>query len=282
MKAKWLIEHFDDRNSTQLLAAEVERQGYECEFIKYLPYMSGSINVYDRQDCVITQTAINMALQIQRDKPMWIPGPWLTACKYKCSEYYAHLGKYLFNDKYIMMPRAEVLRNIDTLFEWAGAGDAIFMRPDSGLKSFTGKVFTRHNFDTDWIWVEEYTDPTSLVVISTPKNIGFEWRFVVADKQVITGSQYCVNGEHSCSPIYPEEAQALAQEIAEIYSPDTMSVIDICQGADHKLYLLEIGSFSCAGLYSCDMEKIVEHASRIALSEWETYNTLNSDFIPHK
>lgn len=29
MKPKWLIEHFDDKNSTRALIAEAERQGYE-------------------------------------------------------------------------------------------------------------------------------------------------------------------------------------------------------------------------------------------------------------
>src|SRR4030042_1903773 len=219
MKPKWLIEHFDDRNSTHLLIKEVKRQGYECETIEYLPFMSGSVDVFKDRDCVITQTSINLALQIQRDKPEWIPGPWLTATKYKCSEYYAHLGKYLFNDKYIMMQSSEVLRNIDRLYDWGGNYNQIFMRPDSGLKSFTGKLFDRKDFDADWKWVGEFREPSSLVVISTPKDIKGEWRFIVADKAIITGSQYNIAGNHVCYPKYPDGAFWLAQEVAQVYQP---------------------------------------------------------------
>ena len=283
MKPKWLIEHFDDRNSTHLLIEEVKRQGYECKTIEYLPFMSGSTDVFNEWDCVITQTSINLALQVQRDKPEWIPGPWMTAAKYKCSEYYAHLGNYLFNDKYIMMPRSEVLRNIDRLYGWVGNHSHIFMRPDSGLKSFTGKIFDRKNFDADWKWVEEFTEPSSLVVISTPKDVIGEWRFVVSNKTVITGSQYNIDGKHTCSPGYPDAAFWLAHEVAQVYQPDAVFVIDICLGGDGKYYLLEIGAFSCAGLYACDMQKIVEHMSCQAEVEWEAYNAMNSrEFIPHE
>lgn len=273
MKAKWLVEHFDDRNSTHLLIEEVKCQGFECKTIEYLPFMSGSIDVFEDVDCVVTQTSINLALQISSQKKGWIPGPWLTEEKYRCSKYYPHIGDLLFNDCYVMMPRSEVLRNKKRLYNWLGLSNSVFMRPDSGLKSFTGKVIREEDFEKEWSWVEEFTDPESLIVISTPKTIKFEWRFIVADKNVITGSQYNVAGEHSCSPIYPDKAYELAKEIAIVYQPDTMFVIDICQGSDEEYYLLEIGAFSCAGLYDCNMATIVEHASYLAEREWEDLNS---------
>lgn len=59
MKPKWLIEHFDDRNSTQLLIEEVKRQGYDYEAIKYEPLQSGSLNAFDDEECVIVQVVVN-------------------------------------------------------------------------------------------------------------------------------------------------------------------------------------------------------------------------------
>jgi len=282
MKPKWLVEHFDDRNSTHLLIDEIIRQGYECEAIKYEPLQSGTINAFEDNGCVIVQASINLCLQIMSQKPNWIPGPWLTSNKYKCSEYYPYVGDLLFNDQYIMMPRSEVLRNIDRIYNWLGKSDSIFLRPDSGLKSFTGKVFERKNFNKDWKWVEEFTEKNSMIIASTPKNIEKEWRFVVADKNVITGSLYNTAGKFGCAQEYPREAFDLAQTIADIYNPDPMFTIDVCMGDDGQYYILEIGAFSCAGLYSCGMKTIVEHASYFAKKEWEAYNIINGGvFIPH-
>jgi len=268
MKPKWLVEHFDDRNSTQLLIAEVQKQGYELATIKYEPFESGSYKMFGDTDCVIVQSSINFAQQIMRDRK-WIPGPWLTEKNYRCSVYYAKLGKYLFNDQYVLMPRDEAMRNMTRIHGWVGRGSSIFVRPDSGLKCFTGKVFEIPVIHQDWSWVEEFTEPDTLVVLSTPKDIKAEWRFVACGKDIIAGSQYECGGELNVSPTYPEEAKALAAEIADIYQPDPMFVIDICMGMDSQYYLMEIGAFSVAGLYACDMEPIVEMASKVAVAEWE-------------
>jgi len=270
MKPRWLIEHFDDRNSTQLLIEEVEHQGYDLKTIKYIPFQSGSINVYNNNDCVITQTSINLAQQILKEKSGWIPGPWLTEKNYECSSYYARLGKYLFNDPYVIMSRDEIPRHLDWLQSILSKSQHLFIRPNSAMKPFTAKVFSLEPrlFESDWSWVKEFTFPETLIAISSPKAILAEWRFIVAGKTVITGSQYECDGKFNVSPIFPEEARALAQEVAEIYQPDPMFVIDICQGADSKYYLLELGAFSVAGLYACDMTKIVEAAVEAAEKQW--------------
>lgn len=268
MKPKWLIEHFDDRNGTHKLRNEVLRQGYEVEYVEYLPLQSGSYNVFGDEDCVITQTSINLAQQIIRDKPKWVPGPWLTAENYKCTHYYPRLGQYLFNDPYIVMPRGDVPRHLSQLDTWLGKDDCLFIRPDSALKPFSAKIFDRTNFEKDWKWVEEFTEPESLIVLSSPKDILGEWRFIVAGTEVVTGSQYQLNKKFDMAPTYPERARALAEEIAQVYQPDSMFTIDICLGADQKYYLLELGAFSVAGLYACNMEKIVEAAAKTAEKDW--------------
>jgi len=203
-----------------------------------------------------------------KDKPKWVPGPWLTAENYKCTHYYPRLGSFLFNDPYIVMPRGDVPRHLNQLNSWLGKDDCLFIRPDSALKPFTAMVFKMDLFEKDWEWVKEFTDPESLIVISSPKNILGEWRFVVAGTQIVTGSQYQLNKKFDMAPSYPVGAENLAAEIAQIYQPDPMFIIDICLGADQKFYLLELGAFSVAGLYACDMEKIVKAAAEVAEKEW--------------
>lgn len=268
MKPIWLIEYFEDRDSSSFLIEEIEKQGYEYHAVEYAPFQPGLLDKVNG-NCVVTQTTINLAQQIIRHKPHWIPGPWLNASKYKCSSYYPYLGKYLFNDRYVMMPRSEITRNMEHLYSWLGVNDTVFIRPDSGLKPFTAQLFDKANFHYNWSWVEQFTDPESLLVISSPKSIRGEWRFVVSEGRVIAGSQYELDGRFDCSPEFPATAMSLAEEAAKLYQPDPIFVVDICLGWDWQYYVLEIGSFSCAGLYACDMSKIVEYASDLAVREHE-------------
>lgn len=270
MKPKWLIEDFDADNSFDRLAEEVKRQGMTCEIIRYIPFEQGSYNKYPDDDCVIVVSSLNLARQLLREKK-WIPNAWLTAANYECSTYYAHFGEYLFNSKYAMLPRTEVKRRFDELMTLYGVdGEYLFMRPSSGLKTFTGKVFHKTHFDSDWSWVEEFTEPESLIVVSTPKDIKAEWRFVVAEGEIISGSLYRKDGSSKYKNEWPEEVDKFARKVAASeFQPDPMWSIDICKGSDDKLYLLEIGCFSCAGLYSCDLKPIVETAASIAIKEWK-------------
>jgi len=162
--------------------------------------------------------------------------------------------------------------------------NALFVRPSSGHKTFTGKVFETKFFDKDWEWVEEFTDPQSIIIVSSVKTIEKEWRFIVADHNIITGSLYkqriggtVSSGKYreilmTSDGIYDNDdvsALALAIEIAKIkYDTDPMYTIDISKTEDGKFHLLEIGSFSCAGLYDCNPKIIVENAARIATREW--------------
>ena len=66
----------------------------------------------------------------------------------------------------------------------------------------------------------------------------------------------------------------LAKEIASVYHPEPVFVVDICQDADDKYALMEIGSFSVAGLYACETEPIVRVASKLAVKEFEEYQKI--------
>jgi hypothetical protein len=277
-KVKWLIEDFESDNSFGILADEVRRQGMDCEVVTYTPLQQGQFNVFDEKDCIIFQGSIQVALQLQHFHK-WVPGPWLTSENYQCTTYFAHLGKYLFNDPYVLLPREEVKRRVNWLYYDAfGKYERdLFFRPSSGLKTFSAGVYSlaeidRPAFSSLWGWVTDFTDPESMIVIAPAKEIRGEWRFICADHQIITGCQYEREGDLKFAPGYPAEAKALADQIAqEKFQPDPMYIIDICQAGEerfNKFFLLEINSFSCGGLYACEMEPIVRKASEIALREW--------------
>jgi hypothetical protein len=95
--------------------------------------------------------------------------------------------------------------------------------------------------------------------------------FVVAEDRVITGSPYKKGRMDPPTP----EAVALAEKVAKAgYQPDPVWCVDVCRTSMDKYYVVEIGCFSCAGLYECDLDKIVREVSAIALRDWMDINNL--------
>ena len=66
----------------------------------------------------------------------------------------------------------------------------------------------------------------------------------------------------------PEQVHLLAQEVIACgWQPDSIWALDLCI-CEGKPYIVEIGFFSCAALYHCDLSSVVREASKIALREW--------------
>jgi len=266
MTVKWIVEEFHPDNSFQKLADEVRRQGMVCEVLKYWPFESGSYDIYSDADCVLFQGSINLGLQLQREKS-WRPGLWFNQQNFECSTYYAYWGGYLLNRDYIMVPAGDLVRKSPWLFNVFG--QRLFIRPNSGVKTFAGRVFQHTSLKVEW--PEQFVDVSleDLVVVSEAKRVDQEWRFVIARGEVVTGCQYKHNGKFEQKPGFPDEAAGLAGEIAQSgFQPGPMYVLDICRVSD-KYYLMETNSFSCSGLYECDMEMIVKAATQLAIEEWK-------------
>ena len=109
----------------------------------------------------------------------------------------------------------------------------------------------------------------SLVVVSSPKEIVCEWRFVVTEGRIVAFSQYKDSTDLNTARVVDDGALELAAEIAASeYQPDPVWILDICKTEDATYRLLEIGGFSFADLYDCDKGAIVEAASAAALRVW--------------
>ena len=116
-------------------------------------------------------------------------------------------------------------------------------------------------------------DPEELVVVAPPVVIKREWRVVVANNKVIAGSEYNNLSDDAWSGVQklPEEVSQYAQGILDSvtkigtvnrYYPDPVWTIDICE-SETGLKVVEVGSFSCAGMFACDPEPIIAEVNRI-------------------
>jgi hypothetical protein len=167
------------------------------------------------------------------------------------------------------MPMANLLDNRD--FYYGLFGDPLFVRPNTGYKLFTGTLIRKENLSAEELGFGFYHNGTEdLVVVSSSKQIEVEWRFIVANKKIIAGSQYKLNRELEVAPGYSPEAFEFASKmISEVqWEPDPLFVLDICQ-SDGKMSLLEMNAFSASGHYDCQEEPIVSAAKEQAIKEWQ-------------
>ena len=116
-----------------------------------------------------------------------------------------------------------------------------------------------------------------MLIISTPKNIIGEWRYIVTDKKEILGcSSYMYHGNRTYVPNAPPKATKLVNEILENgWYPDPVFTVDICEDNDGNHWLMEMNSFTSAGTYAASKTPIVKRISEIAFKEWELNNAYN-------
>ena len=154
--------------------------------------------------------------------------------------------------------------------------DLFFLRPCADDKIFTGCVYSWNEYNA---WKQKINslvkDNTTIdlhhdtpVVVAEPKHIVSEYRFVVVNSKVITGSLYRDNGRKvnaytdSVFSVQKEvqshetELLAFVDKVVATWTPADVFVVDIALH-DGQYYVLEMGNFNSAGLYACDIQKII-------------------------
>lgn len=263
----WIIEAGVFGPNSERLREAVTRQGLEC-YVVSEHTLAGNLellrsgNALTHAECVICCSSFPMAHFVQENRE-WVPGSWCSFGNLSCSTYYAYFGKYLLNDHYTILPGGEALRQQDFLYEVFGQSGEVFIRPNTVEKLFVGQCLRQDTFATALESVR-YT-PTELVVVAAKQPILREWRLVVIDSRVVAASQYYANGELAVVPGCPDEVQTFAEEMLQNvqWRPDPAFMLDICE-SNARLWLLEMNSFSCSGLYGCDLDAVVEAASTMA------------------
>ena len=151
--------------------------------------------------------------------------------------------------------RLRIWRGKWDLYAWLGKEAILFIRPDSGEKDFPAELVDLKDIDK---LVENY-DYDGLAVVSTPKNFIGEWRFVVSKEGIYAVSSYKYQGVLTCVPSAPAGATELVYKVLDKgYFPDKVFCVDVVQGMDNQFWVMELTSFSSAGLYACDVKKIAQ------------------------
>lgn len=270
MKAKWLIEDFVADNNYQELIDEVKKQGHECCVIRYEPFQSGNYDKVCKDiDCVVFQGSIQLAEQLQKDKPNWKPGVIANWRNYWCVTWYAHMREHLFNKNYRCMTAGELLEEKWDLYRRFGQDATIWVRPDSGNKPFTAQTVELERFDKFYDqWIKNFCKPEDGIVVSTPKKINGEWRYICTGNDILGVSCYLYQGNRIYVPSAPTKATEKCKEVLKALHnsfpmdfPDKFFACDVWEDTEGNYFLGEFNAFSSCGLYKCNKEPIVREVS---------------------
>lgn len=215
---------------------------------------------------VVFQGSLGVADLVARRLP-WRPGSFCDTAAFCCSSWYPRARRWLLQQDWVVAAADELVAAPERVLSPLGEPDALFVRPDSPLKPFSGRVLRRDAITLRALDHGFYYDDASLPVVVAPvRRVGREWRYVVVGREVIAGSAYDAERRASREDSPEGAPWRFAAEVArELDAPAEVYVLDVCE-ADGALHLLELNPFGGADLYACDRGKIVDAVSRWAIA----------------
>lgn len=281
MKLKWIVETSNlDHQNNQHLIEVLKGKGYEVFEIKYIPFDPDPLKTpFKEDDCVVVFGSINLLKKINRQHK-WVPGTLCNFEELKCSSYYPKMYDKMFNQKICFFPFGLLKNNyfFDRIMErFTDLYDGkLFIRPDDNEKSFDGQLIDRKGLDEFLKISSCYSTEDNLMVMVAEAEIDYindEYRFIAVDDKIVAGSRYRLDGALSISPKIPEPTLFFANYILEtIKGLPKVFCLDVCRNQFNEPSVLEIGALTAAGLYACDLSKMVDAVAEYALKEYNEYN----------
>jgi hypothetical protein len=180
-----------------------------------------------------------------RSELAWRPGAYCHTAAFECSAWYSGAHDWLLHRQWIILPANVLTANLDVALQPLGIPDEVFVRPNSPLKPFAGRVLRRDRITLEALdFGFYYDDPTIDVVVTPVRNVGQEWRYVVVGRRVVAGSAYEADGRVAL-PDHPSgQPWAFASEVAaNLNPPEAVYVMDVCE-ADRQGEKITLTIFS--------------------------------------
>lgn len=269
-KITWAIDEYILESISCIgdLPEAVESSGHNLFRTKYVP-LSDEQNYpdYDPEVPVLLYGTIGY---ISRCKIPFMPGAYAFGNETDANIVMSSiLYEYMLNSNYIMMPFGQVAKRHKFIFDLFG--DNIFIRPNSGKKSFTGTTFNSYNFDHELYSIKELQHVTDeeICLIAPAFPLKAEYRLVVADHEIIGYSQYRRDDVLDVRCDISNDALKLAEKIARMSKqPDLIYTLDIAELPDGKCRVIELNSFNSSGLYAIDRERVVAGINKAVLKDF--------------
>lgn len=251
---EWVIqENIFDEDSFQPMIDFMDKVGITYHLVKVVPFTHEitPMPVFQPDSKIVVLGSYFLSKEAKRLG--WTPGAWFN----ENYDYRVWSEKWLGN----------CVNSISDIMPFGSVyyqPEPFFIRPCADDKLFTGKVIDWAEY-LEWrIKViegkENYTDLNldTPVLISLPRKITEEYRFLVVGGKVITGSLYKSNGVGLYQEVRDTESMAwvFAHLMCQQWTPAEAFVIDIAI-VDGFPFVMEMGCVNSAGLYKCDVQKFV-------------------------
>lgn len=275
MKVKWIIENFTDSEDYRDLISAIRELGHYCFVIGRHNHFDFDPSGFNENDCVVVQGSIQMTKHIASKLPKGcFPIAYSSWQNYLCSAYYPKFSNLLFNDKNEFTTLKNLKENKFHFYEKFGREALIFVRPDSGEKTFQAQLIDLQDFDRFWEnGIQCSAGDDDLIVVSTPKKINGEFRIVCSKYnggEIIAASTYQYQGKRTLIPSVPPGAIDFCKKVLSVgWYPESVFCIDVFQDGDGEFWLGELTSFSSAGLYGTKKNLIAKRVSEIVEQEWK-------------
>lgn len=216
---------------------------------------------------VIFHGSLGNAARIAKETT-WVPGSLCPVEAFCCSSWYERARQWLIHPQWVICPAIELVANAAAIAKQIGSPDRVFVRPDSPLKPFSGRVVDIASLTLAKLDHGFYYDDESLPVVAAPvQKVGHESRFVVVGGEIVAGSAYDAASRKAIPVALDVEAASFASSVAaEFPAPAAAYVLDVCE-CGGELRLLEVNPFGGADLYACDPFAVVDSLSALALRE---------------
>lgn len=285
-KINWVVDKYLFDEYEEQLTHAIELSGAVVHFYDDLcgkPFKEWITEKFTEKDIVIFHGSLQHGKQLSH-LPIY-PGTFMTIDNYECYKYYGYYGDNLLNSKYMMMGLNDVVRRKQEIqFQLVPArgypyrlDNTFFIRPSNGYKSFAGQLMVWGKIEEEInVLLQSYggVEPDTLVLLSNTQKIEEEYRFIVIDGKVISGSTY-FDSENigTFKPHYDKictdvKAIDFADQMVKLYQPDKAFTIDVCKRDDGEYKLLEINSFNCASMYGNSHLRVVNAINKLALKEY--------------
>lgn len=276
MKIRWLLDMLsveDYNNELEDVIHDLGDYYYRMDPFWYLK--NGSAELVNNFDNGPVMSLCSLgAAQFILNRTKVSPGAYCNLQKFKVSNYSKDYYNYMLND-YLYMPLWQLSKNKTKLFETFGNNGAIFVRPDSGFKTFNGMILTEERFNNDLEDISKVTiNPYELVCISEPKNINREWRLVIVEDKVVGASQYKNSGKLEILTNCPQSIKDFAETASSTCdNPDKCYVMDIAETIFGPK-IIELNSFSCSGLYKCNIKEVISAVREVVIQDFKDSEVL--------
>jgi hypothetical protein len=196
----------------------------------------------------------------------WSPGSFCPVDAFHCSAWYESARPWLIHADWHFASANKLVADAKTIGHKLGSTDRLFIRPDSPLKPFGGRVVDVDRVSLATLDHGFYYEDESIPVVAAPvRQVGDEWRFVVVNRNIVAGSGYDTTTRRPIAEALDSAAGAFAADIASSLPPPAeVYILDVCE-CDGELRLLELNPFGGADLYACNPVSVVRAVSAVAM-----------------